>query len=429
MASPWNRKFYATGEESDTSLDTQEIDNLVQSFASSEPTKIRKGKAEETPEGPPSSIKKEKESLGGSTSSIPSMIRIDDDDEGEEEEEERIEDIPRSRAETEKKSPFPSMETSGMTKEERRVYDQFLKYMQSIPGETPATSGSAGPYVRDRPNARPPGELRYNPMQSVASTAYPVDRSDVEELRGWMHRDNQIMNEIQEDPYYKFAVSVAVKLKHDPEHFVRGEYKEYMRYYGKLHDTPLGNIEKLTGMIHTILPSANRIYDAETHPPRDEIGAGMTESMRRELVVSIQFMKDRQKLLMTLKSLQHSSSYRGPKLMTAELVAMAEDAQNSVHLMSKSSNPWHNASVNDFVEHDVVRNLFSELIAVNNNYLGAINADRPRLEVEYNRILIARNRIIHRILRVPRSMVPSRYMDSTSRQRQVYIPPPPPMLR
>lgn len=258
---------------------------------------------------------------------------------------------------------------------------------------------------RPAPPRRPgrmPGEMTFTPGQSSSyiEYAFPITRSDVETLRGWATQDNQEMEAIRSDPFYKFAVLVAQKCQmRTSTWLVRNEYREYLKEHGKLGNGPLANAQRLAEFVSKVLPNADLIYDPELQEPRDPNGATLSESVRRELMHSIQFMNKRQQALESLRELGHHSGYRGKQLFTDDLNAMVDNALMVMRGMARNGS-WNDVSIDDIVASEDARPLFASLIAYEQNIATDHSGKRSFLHAHLARVKSDRAACIRRLLSV-----------------------------
>ena len=234
----------------------------------------------------------------------------------------------------------------------------------------------------------------------MSDYAYPISRSDVETMRSWVQQDNQEMEAVRNDPYYRFALMVADACKaRTSTWYVRSEYREYMKHHGQLNTTPLANASKIADYISKVLPNADLIYDPETQEPRDPTGATLSESVRRELLSSIQFMNRRQESLKAIQELGHQTGYRNRQLLTTELDVMVESAMALLRNMAPEGT-WNNISMDDLILSDDARPLLAQLISLEKYRTEVNNASKPHLHSHYSRIMYQRSQAINALLQV-----------------------------
>lgn len=235
--------------------------------------------------------------------------------------------------------------------------------------------------------------------KSNTEYAFPVTRSEIEEMRTWMEEDNATMEEIYKDPYYRFAVQVATETgARSNDHYIRNEYKEYMKYHGRLHDV-FGHSKRLADQILQLIPSAEYVYrpDYDDRNIRDEEGAQLGETVRREMLKTLAFMHGRMRARDVIRALGHQTSYRHRALLTPELDAKCESALAILKRQANSS-MWQAITVDDLIVGDNTWNIFASFIALEKARNDTNNAKRPVLQVHFRRIMAQRAAAIQTLI-------------------------------
>lgn len=229
------------------------------------------------------------------------------------------------------------------------------------------------------------------PRQGLTTLSF--DSGEVERLRSFMDTENQRMQEIASDPYYKFAKVAESKAGVNPERgqsYIMDEYREYMKQYGRLHASPLQKVSKIVKALTSAMMRESTInnYGGTI----DQNVPNLTDTLLDEFESALAFMREREGLHARVHRAANAGRLTGRSMYTPEFNAMIDNGIVMLGLEIPQGRLVFDAD--ELIGSPELSVLFAEFIVLDKlRSEVANNRGRSRLQADYGRILHQRELI------------------------------------